>query len=59
MQIIPRERWTSFAHQVIWHGRKLCVARMPKCSECPLENICHAADKTWSTVDIHRTAQPK
>lgn len=59
MQIIPRERWTSFSHQVIWHGRKLCVARMPKCVECPLENICHAADKTWSTVDIHKTAQPK
>lgn len=59
MQIIPRARWTSFSHQVIWHGRKLCVARLPKCAECPLENICHAADKTWSTVDIHKTAQPK
>ena len=59
MRIIPRERWTSFAHQVIWHGRKLCVARMPKCAECPLENICHAADKTWSTVEIHKTAKWK
>jgi endonuclease-3 len=59
MQIIPRERWTAFAHQVIWHGRKLCVARMPKCVECPLENICHAADKTWSTVDIHKNARGK
>ncbi len=59
MKIIPRERWTSFSHQVIWHGRKLCVARMPKCVDCPLENICHAADKTWSTVEIHKTAQPK
>ena len=59
MKIIPRERWTSFSHQVIWHGRKLCVARMPKCAECPLENTCHAADKTWSTVEIHQTAQWK
>src|SRR6202521_3421074 len=50
MKIIPRERWTLFSHQVIWHGRKLCIARRPKCVECPLENICHAADKTWSTV---------
>jgi endonuclease-3 len=58
MKIIPRERWTLFSHQVIWHGRQLCVARMPKCVDCPLENICHAADKTWSTVDIHKTAQP-
>jgi endonuclease-3 len=53
MKIIPQERWTLFSHQVIWHGRKLCVARKPKCAECRLENICHAADKTWSTVDIH------
>jgi endonuclease-3 len=58
MQIVPRERWTSFSHQVIWHGRKLCVARSPKCAECKLETICHAADKTWSTVEIHKNAKP-
>lgn len=56
MNIVPRERWTSFSHQIIWHGRKLCVARMPKCADCPLENICHAADKTWSTVEVHKNA---
>ncbi len=58
MQIIPREKWTLFAHQLIWHGRKLCVARAPKCADCPLENVCHAADKTWSTVEIHKSAKP-
>ena len=58
VQIIPRERWASFSHQVIWHGRKLCVARSPKCVDCPLENTCHAADKTWSTVEIHKHAKP-
>ena len=57
MQIIPREKWTLFSHQIIWHGRKLCVARGPKCVECPLENICHAADKTWSTVVKHKSAK--
>lgn len=57
MQIIPRERWTSFSHQVIWHGRKLCVARGPKCADCALETLCHAADKTWSTVEIHKNAR--
>ena len=57
MAIIPREKWTLFSHQVIWHGRKLCIARSPKCAECPLENICHAADKTWSTVNIHNSAK--
>jgi endonuclease-3 len=58
IKILPRERWTLFSHQLIWHGRKICVARSPKCVECPLENICHAADKTWSTVDIHKDAKP-
>ena len=58
MQIIPRERWTDFSHEVIWHGRKLCVARGPKCADCGLEKLCHAADKTWSTVDIHSGAKP-
>ena len=58
MVIIPRERWTDFSHEVIWHGRKLCVARGPKCADCALEKLCHAADKTWSTVEIHPGAWP-
>jgi endonuclease-3 len=58
MRIVPRERWIDFSHQVIWHGRQLCMARSPKCAECPLENLCHAADKTWSTVEIHKAAKP-
>jgi len=58
MKIIPQEKWILFSHQLIWHGRKLCMARRPKCAECLLENICHAADKTWSTVEIHKSAKP-
>jgi endonuclease III len=58
MAIVPRERWTDFSHQVIWHGRKLCIARNPKCADCALEELCHAADKTWSTVEIHKNAKP-
>lgn len=57
MRIIPREKWILFAHQIIWHGRKLCIARKPKCVDCALENLCHAADKTWSTVDMHKNAK--
>ncbi len=56
MKIIPQDRWILFSHQVIWHGRKLCFARKPKCVECPLENICHAGDKTWSTVEMNKKA---
>src|SRR3954454_3575824 len=57
MKEIPRDRWILFSHQVIHHGRALCVARNPKCAECPLENICHAEDKTWSTVEQHKNAK--
>lgn len=56
MRVIPKEKWILFAHQIIWHGRKLCFARKPKCVDCALENICHAGDKTWSTVDMHKEA---
>lgn len=58
MKIIPQDHWINYSHQIIHHGRALCIARKPKCAECPLENICHAADKTWSTVEIHKTAEP-
>jgi endonuclease-3 len=57
MRIIPRDKWILFSHQIIWHGRKLCIARKPKCVDCPLENLCHAADKTWSTVEMHKNAK--
>jgi endonuclease III len=57
MRLIPNQKWTLFSHQLIWHGRTLCMARHPKCADCPIENICHAADKTWSTVDIHPGAK--
>jgi endonuclease III len=57
MRVIPREKWILFSHQVIWHGRRLCFARSPKCADCLLENICHAEDKTWSTVEKHKGAK--
>jgi len=59
MKAVPRDKWIIFAHQIILHGRALCIARKPKCADCPLENLCHAADKTWSTVvEIHQAAKP-
>jgi len=57
MKIIPREKWILFSHQIIWHGRRLCIARKPKCADCALENLCHAGDKTWSTVEMHKNAK--
>jgi endonuclease-3 len=47
MRILPRSRWISFSHQLIHHGRAVCVARKPKCERCNLEQLCTAKDKTW------------
>jgi endonuclease-3 len=49
MQVIPRERWISFSHQIIHHGRQVCIARNPKCVVCILEPLCRSKDKTWSS----------
>lgn len=46
MQVIPQDKWILFSHQIIWHGRRVCVARKPKCIECNLEKICYSKDKT-------------
>jgi endonuclease-3 len=46
MQVIPKEKWILFSHQLIWHGRKVCQARKPRCAECNLEGLCYAKDKT-------------
>jgi len=46
MKILPQDRWISFSHQMIWHGRRVCYARNPKCAECNLETLCHSKDKT-------------
>jgi endonuclease-3 len=44
--ILPKEKWIQFSHQIIWHGRRVCVARKPRCVECNLERICYSKDKT-------------
>ena len=46
MKIIPQDKWILFSHQLIWHGRKVCQARKPRCNECNLEHICYSKDKT-------------
>ena len=46
MKIIPQDRWIVFSHQLIWHGRRVCQARKPRCIECNLESLCYSKDKT-------------
>ena len=40
MQILPKDEWIWFGHALIWHGRRVCVARAPNCPECVLNKIC-------------------
>jgi endonuclease-3 len=40
MALIPREQWTKFSLQLIWHGRAICTAKAPKCPQCPLLPHC-------------------
>ena len=46
IRIIPQEKWILFSHQLIWHGRKVCQARKPRCVQCNLEDLCYSRDKT-------------
>jgi endonuclease-3 len=38
--LVPKGRRTLAAHLLIWHGRRICVARKPRCDECPVEPLC-------------------
>ena len=49
MRVIPPDRWIAFSHQLIHHGRQVCIARKPKCNRCNLEQLCHSVDKTWQS----------
>lgn len=40
MEVLPEERWTEAHHSLIFHGRRCCDARKPKCEECPIAHIC-------------------
>jgi endonuclease-3 len=40
MEVFPRDRWTPLSHLLIFHGRRACVARKPRCSECSVAHLC-------------------
>ncbi len=43
MQITARDQWTKFAHGLIWHGRRVCIAKRPDCEHCTLAPLCPSA----------------
>lgn len=40
MALLPESEWINFSHRLIHHGRRICIARRPKCDECPLRPLC-------------------
>jgi endonuclease-3 len=40
MALVPRDAWAVFSHLLIWHGRRVCIARRPRCGECVLNELC-------------------
>jgi endonuclease-3 len=48
-KVIPQDRWIQFSHELIHHGRAICIARNPRCADCSLEHLCNSADKTWTS----------
>jgi endonuclease-3 len=40
MALFPPERWTMLSHLLIWHGRRVCIARRPRCEDCVVSHLC-------------------
>jgi len=53
MELIPRDKWIVFSHQMIHHGRKVCKARKPLCYLCPVEKVCQSEDKVLAAPMYH------
>jgi endonuclease-3 len=52
-KIVPRSEWIFFSHALIWHGRRVCAARSPKCGECSMKSFCPSGE-TQSTTKAQR-----
>jgi len=49
-QLVPKRDWILFPHLMISHGRQICIARKPKCLECPLNDICPKIGVTYKEI---------
>jgi endonuclease III len=56
MRLVPRRYWNVFPHLLIWHGRRVCLARRPRCEVCVLNDLCPASRVEVETVTSHARA---
>jgi endonuclease-3 len=55
-RLVPRPDWNRFPHLLIWHGRRICLARTPRCEICVLNNLCPASRLEVDTVSARARA---
>jgi endonuclease-3 len=56
MRLVPRRYWNVFPHLLIWHGRRVCLARRPRCEVCVLNDLCPASRVDVETITSHARA---
>ncbi|HEY6836086.1 MAG TPA: endonuclease III [Gaiellaceae bacterium] len=56
LRLVPRRYWNVFPHLLIWHGRRVCIARAPRCEACVLNDLCPASRVEAGTVTSHLRA---
>jgi len=56
IRLVPRRYWNVFPHLLIWHGRRVCSARRPRCEVCVLNDLCPASRVEVSTIPSHARA---
>jgi endonuclease-3 len=56
VRLVPRRYWNVFPHLLIWHGRRVCIARQPRCEDCVLNDLCPASRIEVATIQSHARA---
>ena len=59
MALLPQKEWVNFSHRLIHHGRRICVARNPKCDECVLNAVCPKVGVKLKVVAVKRKSPTK
>jgi len=54
VRLVPREHWGPFPHLLIWHGRRVCLARAPRCPDCVLNELCPSSRVATTTLSAGR-----